>query len=163
MRCLQSKKMAEQSLARRLSNLSQLEEAYDRIEQAVDQVAFIAAMKSTTQVLRGLHSGIGDVENVKDVMKELQTEIAKSNSFSDAMKEAGQEAIAADDEAIGSELELLIHHANLINDDKQIQDVAAKLDSIGPLGKMGPIETQELANVSATTVSPHALLNRENL
>ena len=152
--------MAEQSLARKLSNLSQLEEAYDRIEQAVDQVAFIAAMKSTTQVLRGLHSGIGDVENVRDIMKELETEKAKSDGITDAMNEVGQEVIAADDEAIDSELDLLIHHVNLSNDEKKIQDVAAKLDSIEPLGKMSPsMETQEFKNTPATAVSLHPLLN----
>lgn len=147
MHALQSKKMAEQLLARKLGNLSQLEGAYDRIEQAVDQVALIAAMKTTTQVLNGLHLEIGDIENVENVMEELQAERAKSDDISTAMKEVGHEANAVDDEAIDSELELLIHHAKLNNDDKQIQEIARKLDSIGPLGKMSPgIKVQQSRN-----------------
>lgn len=160
MRSLRSKKMAEQSLARKLSNISQLEDAYDRIEQAVDQVALIAAMKSTTQVLHDLHSGINDVENVSSVMEELQTEIAKSDDVSDAMKEIGREANANEDEAIDAELEVLLHNANLDDDDKQRQDVAAKLDSISALREMSPTTHTQVKCTAAAAVSTQALTNQ---
>lgn len=158
MRALRSKKIAEQALARKLDNVSLLEGAYDQIEQAVDQVAMIEAMKGTTRVLRGLHSEIGDVENV---MEELQTEMVKSDGISDAMKEAGQGASAVDDEAIDAELELLIHHTNLSNDEKQVREVAARLDSISPFGKLSPaVEAQQPENTPADATYIHALPNR---
>lgn len=164
MRSIRSKKMAEQSLARKLINLSQLEEAYDQIEQAVDQVALIAAMKSTTQVLRGLHSGIDDVEHIKNVIEELQSEIVKSDGIRDAMEEVGQGANAADDEkAIDAELERLAHHANLSDDNKQILDVAAKLKSISALEKINPSIIKQRKNTPGAAVSTHALPNQRVL
>ena len=160
MRSLRSKKIAEQSLARKLSNTSLLVDAYDRIEQAVDQVALIAAMKSTTQVLHSLHSGINDVQNVDSIMEELQTEIAKSDCVSDAMKEVGREANADDDEAIDAELEVLLHNANLNDDNKQAQDVATKLDSINAIRERSPFTQAQAKSTPAAAVSTLALRNQ---
>lgn len=162
MRALRSRKLAEQSLAGKLSNLSQLQGAYDQIEQAVDQVALIAAMKSTTQVLRGLHSETGGVESVENVMEELQTEILESDGINNAMKEADQEINAVDDEAIDAELEVLIHDAKLSNDDKQIQDIAARLDSISPLGKLSPAVEAQPKNTPAAAIPIHPLPDQGN-
>lgn len=156
MRSLRSKKLAEQSLARKLSNLSQLEDAYDRIEQAIDQVALIAAMKSTTQVLQGLHSEIADVEKVKNVMEDLQTEIAESDDISDAMKEIGREVNVDDDEAIDAELKLLLRNVRRSNDDMQIQNVAAKLDSISVPRNMNYSTQKQTENAA---ISSFALSN----
>ena len=164
MRALRSKKMAEQSLARKLKNLSQLEAACDRIEQAADQVALIAVLKSTTRVLRGLHSKIGDVADVENVMEELKTELLKSDHISDALNEAGQEASAVDDEAIEAELELLIHHADLIDNDMQIRDVAARLDSVSSAGNVNfVVDAQKPRKPSAVTISTGALPNQGDL
>lgn len=162
-RALRSKKLAEQSLARKITHLSHLEGAYDRIEQAIDQVALIGAMKSTTQVLRELHSGTGKFENVENVVEEFQNEILKSDGIGDVIK-ASQGTSAVDEETIEAELELLIHHAELSNNDKQAQDVAARLDSIKSLEKISPaLEAKQINNTLISEMPIRSVKNQEDL
>lgn len=157
-RALRSKKMAEQSLAQKLDHLSQLEGNYNQIEQAVNQVSMIEAMKGTTRILRRLHSEIGEVENVENIVEELQTEMLKSDGISDAIKEAAPGTTSAvDDEAIDAELALLIDHTNLSNDEKQVRDVVARLDSISPPEElslsMKPQQPNDITAVAKTTLA----------
>lgn len=151
--------MAEQSLARKLDHLSQLEGTYNQIEQAVDQVSMIEAMKGTTRILRRLHSEIGDVENVENIMEELQTEMLKSDGISNAIKEAAPGTPSAvDDEAIDAELALLIDHTNLSSDEKQVRDTAARLDSIGPPEESNlSVESQQPNNNTAAAITNLAI------
>ena len=162
-RALRSRKLAEQALARKLDYLAQLEGTYDQIEQAVDQLAMIEAMKGTTQVLRGLRSEIGDVENVENVMEELHNEMLKSDEISNAIK-GDQDANAVDEEAIEAELSLLLRNTDLNENEKQVQDVAARLDSIIPRRDSSTVPEIMGPNKNPTaTTSTLVLPDRENL
>jgi charged multivesicular body protein 7 len=156
LRALRSRKVAEQALARKLDNLSQLEGIYDNIEQAVDQVAMIQAMKDSTRVLRGLHSKIGDDENVKNVMEELQTEMLKSDDITNAISEASPGASAVDDKAIEAELELLVQKDEEKHQEKEAQNIAERLAAVPPLGELSTTAESKPLNenlASKTTTS----------
>lgn len=161
---LRSKKLAEQSLAQKLDYLAQLERVYDNIEQAVDQVAIIQALKDSTRVLHSIHSQVGDVETVETIMEELQTEMLKSDDISNAINEAGQGASAIDDEAIDEELELLLHQSSKDNDEKQVQHLKEKLASITPLKESGTAkEPKDVINAPVPIPSILVSPDRENL
>lgn len=144
---LRSRKLAEEALQRKFGYLTQLEGAYSQIEQAVDQVAMIEAMKGTTHVLRGLHSAVGGVEEADNVMEELRIEMLKVEGIGDSFRGAGQEANTANDEVIEAELDQLIHQTEMSNADKQVAEVATKLNSIiTPLRSSSDVSREESSN-----------------
>lgn len=86
---VRSKKMAEHNLQQRFNTLMQLEEVYSKIEQAAGQVDMVQVMQASTGVLRGLHTQIGGVERVEDIVEELREEMTKVDEVGSIMNEAG--------------------------------------------------------------------------
>lgn len=86
---VRSRKMAEKNLQDRTTTLIQLDEVYSKIEQAADQVEMVRIMKSSTGVLRSLHTQIGGAERVEDIVEELREEMAKVDEVGSVMNEAG--------------------------------------------------------------------------
>ena len=104
---LKSKKVAEMTLSQRYETLDQVEGVYGKIEQAADQVAVIRIMEASTGVLRSLHSQVGGVEKVEDVVENLRDEMSKVDEIGQVIEEAGRENTAIDEDAVDEELEAL--------------------------------------------------------
>ena len=104
---LKSKKAAENVLSQRYESLEQVEGVYTKIEQAADQVALVRVMEASTGVLRNLHTQIGGVERVEDVVEGLRDEMSKADEIGHVMQEAGRGEDIVDEDAIEEELEAL--------------------------------------------------------
>ncbi|THC99984.1 hypothetical protein EYZ11_000563 [Aspergillus tanneri] len=86
---VRSKKLAEHNLKQRLNTLAQLEEVYSKIEQATSHVEFVQVMETSTGVLRGLNTQIGDSTKIEDIVDELREEISKVDEVGNILNEAG--------------------------------------------------------------------------
>ncbi|OQD74835.1 hypothetical protein PENDEC_c009G02915 [Penicillium decumbens] len=127
---IKSKKMVEHNLQQRLNTLSQLEEVYSRIEQAVGQVEIVQVMEASTGVLRGLHAQTGGAQRVEDVVEELREEMSKVDEIGSIMNEA---APVIDDGEIDDELEALEKSDQKAKEDAEAEETRrklAELDSI---------------------------------
>lgn len=86
---LRSKKLAESNLKQRSNTLAQLEEVYNKIEQASDQVEIVRVMEASAGVFKGLNKQVGGVERVEDVVEELRGEIGKVDEVGGIISESG--------------------------------------------------------------------------
>lgn len=132
---LRSKKLAEQNLKQRSDTLAQLEEIYTKIEQAADQVEIVRVMEASTGVLRGLHTQVGGVEKVEDVVEELREEMSKVDEVGNILNEAGP---AIDESEIDEELEALENQEQQAKEEKEAEETRnklAELDSIHQAAK----------------------------
>ncbi|KAL9104144.1 MAG: hypothetical protein Q9163_000891 [Psora crenata] len=105
---LKSKRLNENILQQRAESLSQLEEIYSKIEQAVDQVALVRVMEGSTAVLRKLHKDIGDVEKVEDMIEALREETNKVEEIGSIIGAAGQDSAIVNDDDVNEELESML-------------------------------------------------------
>ncbi|KZF23232.1 Snf7 family protein [Xylona heveae TC161] len=96
---LRSKKLAEVNLNKRSETLAQLEQVYDKIEQATDQVEIVRVMEASVGVLKGLNKQIGDVDKVEDVVHELRDEMGKVDEVGAMIADPGLTGVHAPDEA----------------------------------------------------------------
>ena len=133
---LRSKKTSESLLTQRSENLTQLEEVYNKIEQAADQVAIIRIMEASTGVLRNLHDQAGGIEKVEDIIEGLRDEIGKANEIGGAIEEGAQEASVIDESAVDEELESLEKQANAREEEKgarRTQERLANIAAVRPI------------------------------
>lgn len=122
--------MAQNSLGQKTQTVSQLEEIYNKIKEAADQVAVIRAIKSGTEVLHNLHAQIGGVENVEDIMEELQRELTIGKDINDVIEKTSVEASDVNEDAIDEELELLERRTRHADDERRIQQVQETLAGV---------------------------------
>ena len=127
---LRSRKATEATLAQRLDVLSQLEGVYDKIEQAVDQVTMVRVMEASTGVLRNLHAEAGGLTNVENVVDNLRDEMDKVNQISGAIEAAGEGDAAIDESAIADELDALVRHTQLQNEETEARRIEERLADI---------------------------------
>ncbi|WPH04756.1 Hypothetical protein R9X50_00765100 [Acrodontium crateriforme] len=100
---LRSKKLAESTVEKRTATLTQLEEVYNKIEQAANQVDIVRVMEASSQALRNLNAKTGGVEHVQDVMEGLQEEMGNVDEINNVLNEASAGTI--DDGEVDDELE----------------------------------------------------------
>lgn len=127
---LRSKKTSESILTQRSENLAQLEEVYDKIEQAADQVAIIRIMEASTGVLRNLHDQVGGIEKVEDIIEGLRDEIGKADEIGGAIGAGAQEVSVIDESAVDEELESLEKQANEREEEKRARHTQERLANI---------------------------------
>lgn len=84
---LRSKKLAESNLQSRTETLHKLEEVYNKIEQAVDQVQMMQVMQASTATLKSLNKRIGGVENVDTIMDDLREQMDKVDEVGQVIQE----------------------------------------------------------------------------
>ncbi|KAM0801760.1 Snf7-domain-containing protein [Usnea florida] len=133
---LRSKKTSESLLTQRSENLTQLEEVYNKIEQAADQVAMIRIMEASTGVLRNLHDQVGGIEKVEDIIEGLRDEIGKANEIGGAIEEGAQEASVIDESAVDEELASLEKQANAREEEngaRRTQERLANIAAVRPI------------------------------
>ena len=104
---LRSKKLAETALTARSNTLAQLEEVFDSIRQASNQVQLVQVMGASTKVLKSLNKRTGGVERVEDVVEELREEMTKVDEVGQIIGEVGKVNTAAEEDEVEDELEAL--------------------------------------------------------
>lgn len=153
---LRSKKIAETTLSQRLETLSQLEEVYNKINQATDQVAAVRIMEASTTVLRSLHAEVGGVERAEDVVEGLKDEMQQVDEIGNVIEAGAQERAAIDDDAVDEELEEMIRDVKAQEEDEDarqtqkrlaeissIKDSQAQSDAVAPAQLRYCLETKE--------------------
>ena len=101
---LRSKKLAETTLQKRHATLAQLEDVFNSIEQANDQVELMKVMQDSTTVLRGLNKEVGGVERVDEVVEELREQMGVVSEVGDVIAEVGG-MNSVDESEVDGELE----------------------------------------------------------
>ncbi|CAG8978999.1 hypothetical protein HYALB_00009901 [Hymenoscyphus albidus] len=104
---LRSKKLAETTLTKRHATLAQLEEVFNKIEQAADQVELIRVMEASTQALSSLNKAVGGVERVDDVVDQLREQMSQVDEVGNVIAEVGQGATVVDETEVDDELEAM--------------------------------------------------------
>ena len=127
---LRSKKLNEATLTRRSETLAQLEEVYDKIEQAADQVATVRIMDASTGVLRNLHAQIGGIDKVEDVIEGLRNEMDKVAEVGGAIEGGAQADNVIDEGAVDEELESLERQVKRREEEKEARQTQEKLAGI---------------------------------
>ncbi|KAF7170056.1 hypothetical protein CNMCM5623_002624 [Aspergillus felis] len=143
---VRSKKLAEHNLKQRLDTLTQLEEVYSKIENAADQVEYVRVMEASTGVLRGLHSQIGGVERVEDVVEELREEMSKVDEIGNIMNEVAPEI---DEAELDDELEELENRERQAREEKEADETRKKLAELDDLEQ----KAKEAARTAASEQS----------
>ena len=124
---LKSKKVAEMTLSQRYETLDQVEGVYGKIEQAADQVAVIRIMEASTGVLRSLHSQVGGVEKVEDVVENLRDEMGKVDEIGQVIEEAGRGNTVIDEDAVDEELEALERQERAEKEEQEAEETRRRL------------------------------------
>ena len=143
MSALRSKRYHETLYKTRSDRLSQLEEVYLKLVEAMDQVEVVRVMQESTTVLRDIHQKLGGVDAVEDVVEGLREEM---NKVEDVNSIIGESANAVTDEdEIDSELrELEAKH----REDDRAAVRQKELESLPPV----PIQ-QETAKIESAKES----------
>ena len=131
MRYVRSKLGYESLIEKRSAMLSQLEDAYNAIRDAMDQVQFIAAIQQGTRVLQGLNSEIGRPEDVTQFLEDLEEGKAERDEISEALAGTVDGAESGVGEEIISELDRL-----------SSEQLAGRLESIGDHQHVGFTESR---------------------
>ncbi|OJI99340.1 hypothetical protein ASPVEDRAFT_124325 [Aspergillus versicolor CBS 583.65] len=134
---VRSKKLAEHNLQQRLDTLAQLEQVYLKIEQASDQIEYVAVMEASTGVLRGLNDQVGDISKVEDVVDELREEMSKVDEIGNIMGEAGPQI---DETEIDDELEELESKEREAKEEQEAEKTRKQLAELDNLGLETPAE-----------------------
>ena len=145
---LRSRKLRENLYKSRSVTLYQLEEVYNKIEEAADQVEIIRVMKASTHVLSGLNAEVGGLEKVENVIECLKEEMNKADDINNALSEAGQDTAGLDEGAIDDELEFLEQEQQKKNDEEHAQQVRRKLESVDNTALSQTLLSQEPGSTS---------------
>ena len=130
---LRSKRVSETILTQRSETLAQLEGVYRKIEQAADQVAIVGVMEASTWLLRNLHTQVGGIDKVEDVIEGLRDEMGKVDEIGGAIEAGAQGGSTIDDDAVDEELESLERQAKAREDEegaRQTQERLARLVTV---------------------------------
>lgn len=143
---VRSKKLAEHNLKQRLDTVMQLEEVYSKIENAADQVEYVRVMEASTGVLRGLHTQIGGVERVEDVVEELREEMSRVDEIGNIMNEVAPEI---DETELDDELEELESRERQAVEEKEAEKTRKRLAELDDLEQ----KAKEAAHTAASEQS----------
>ena len=127
---LRSKRLNETTLTQRSETLARLEEVYNKIEQASDQATILHVMKTSTAVLRQLHTAIGGVSKIEDVVEGLREEMTRVDEVSSTLEAGGQGDDIIDQNAVDEELESMERQAKMEEEKAQALDTQKRLAAI---------------------------------
>lgn len=132
---LRSKKLSEATLTQRSETLLQLQGVYGMIEQAADHLAVVSAMEASTKVLRDLHSQIGGIDKVEDVIEGLRNEMGKFDEIGGAIEAGAQVDSVVDENAVDEELETLEKQAKSREEEEGACQTQERLASIAGISE----------------------------
>ena len=141
---LKSKKVAEMTLSQRYETLDQVEGVYGKIEQAADQVAVIRIMEASTGVLRSLHSQVGGVEKVEDVVENLRDEMGKVDEIGQVIEEAGRGNTVIDEDAVDEELEALERQERAEKEEQEAEQTRRRLAELDAMQQQEASKAQNI-------------------
>ncbi|KAK0714807.1 Snf7-domain-containing protein [Lasiosphaeris hirsuta] len=102
---LKSKKLAETTLERRFTTVSQLEEVAAKIEQASDNLQLVKVMEASGEALRTLHAQVGGAERVEEVVDRLREQMSAADEVNSILAESAGAVV--DEAEIDDELAAL--------------------------------------------------------
>ncbi|KAF2152559.1 hypothetical protein K461DRAFT_268486 [Myriangium duriaei CBS 260.36] len=103
---LRQKRAAEGTLDQRTKTLETLERTWHSIEAAADNVAIVAAMRESGDVLKRLNAQVGGAEGVDEVMERLRAEMDVTEDITQTVTE-GSKVTDIDEGEVDEELEAL--------------------------------------------------------
>ena len=135
--CLHRKAAYENLVAKRTGILAQLEDAYNRIQDAFNHVQFLKAVRLSTGILQSLNSKLGGPEDLSSAIHELQDEISVVSMASHPAELLEGGALLQDDEEIQVELQKLeneqsIGRLNTIDEKRRVNAEGVKEESTFP-------------------------------
>jgi charged multivesicular body protein 7 len=173
MASLQTKKKAESMLNDRVARLSQLEDVFNRIQQASDNIEMLKVLKGSTLVLKSLNKQLGGAEKVDEIVDELREEMQKSDEVGNAINELGQESGVITDQEVDEELDAMLEEEKRneeLRESKGTEEKYAGLESQEPIGARDTtegIKDDELAairhEVETLTISESDYSNAKGL
>ena len=135
---LRSKKLSEATLTRRSETLAQLEEVYDKIGQAADQVAIVHIMEASTRVLQNLNGQVGGIDKAVDAIEALRDEMDKVDGIGSAIEVDHGRNNVIDESAVDEELENLERQAKVREEEDEARQTLKRLaDTSGVPETMG--------------------------
>ncbi|KAH3672257.1 hypothetical protein WICMUC_004352 [Wickerhamomyces mucosus] len=84
---LKSRKIAENSLAKQISSLNQLESIIYKIDESATNIQLLDALQKGTIILKGLNTQIGGVEKVESIIDELEGEKYKVEKITERIND----------------------------------------------------------------------------
>ena len=149
---LRSKKLSETTLAQRSATLVSLEEVYNKIEQAADQVAIVRVMEASTGVLRNLLAQVGGIDKVEDVIAGLRDEMGKVDEMGGVLEASAQGDSVIDESAVDEELDILEGQNSAREEEKEACQTQERLASIASIRKTE--ETQQERKDNSQELAP---------
>lgn len=137
---LRSKKLAEQSLAKQLSLVNQLESVLYKIDESSSNVQLLKALENGTVILKGLNKQIGGVQKVEQIMDDLEEEKYQSDKIAAEFDRLDSQV---DDSEIEAEFEEMLSQEKgekAKKPNSSESELAAKLDNL----KLAPSEISKI-------------------
>ncbi|KAL6719109.1 hypothetical protein ACLMJK_003346 [Lecanora helva] len=125
---LRSKKLHETALTHRSDTLAQVEEVYNKIGQAADQLTIVRTMEASAKVLQNLHTEMGGVAQVDDIIEDLRDEMSKVDEISSALEAGSQANHDIDQNAVHEEFEYMEKKSKMKAEEAQALATHKKLD-----------------------------------
>ena len=164
---LRRKKLQEDILARRSETLAQLEAVYAKIQEAADQVEIMRVMQASTQALKSLHTEIGTVETVEDMLAGLREQMDNVDDIGSIINEHGQRTAMVDETIVDEELELLEKQERNKKDEESVVETQKRLqliDSPIPSSASKPEDGRRIHDPSrGITISSQSAISEEGL
>lgn len=148
--------MNEATLMQRSDSLAQLEEVYNKIEQATDQVAIVCVMQASTAVLQKLNADVGGIENVENVVEGVGEEMNQVNEIGSALDSGIQGGTMVDEDAVDEELQGMERQAKMDQERKETLEIEKRLASIDVMKKHKPTEMLPPASEKTEDDSIHS-------
>ena len=139
--CLRSKKLAEVNLARRSDTLVQLEEVYNKIMQAADQVEIVRVMESSTAVMKDLHAQTGGTDKVDEVVHNLREQMDTTEEIGSLIGEGGQNNAVVNEVDVESEFEALQKEQQLQSAEAEAVQTREQLSNLPRVP--GPVNSEQ--------------------
>ncbi|KAL8656179.1 MAG: hypothetical protein Q9210_000431 [Variospora velana] len=150
---IRSKKAAEAVLARRADTLFQLEEIYQNIEKASDQLTMVHVMRGSFEVLRGLNAKVGRSHVVEDVLEGLKNEMGRVNDVGTLISQPGQETNSVDEHAVDEELDALMRESRKAEEEKSTEQTMRRLATVQLPSRSNDITANKTEDLRQTTTT----------
>jgi len=146
---LRSKKLAEANLQQRVGTLSQLEEVYAKIQQAVDQVQMVRVMQSSAETLKSLNRRVGGVDKVDEIMDDLRTQMGQVDDVRQIIAEPLDGKAVLDENELDDEFEALEKEEQARIGDVKADETRARLAELANAENVAKQKTADEANKKA--------------
>ncbi len=146
---LRSKKLVERNLQQRTDTLTQLEEVYAKIEQAVDQVQIMQVMQSSAEALKSLNKRVGGVDRVDEIMDDLRVQMGQVDDVGQVISEPLDAKAVLDETDIDNKLEALEKEEQVKKEERVAEDTRARLDELEHAQKTAQRRAAETADDKA--------------